>query len=169
MNSQNVRRTVVMGGLLLAALTACGSESQGNQPAQPSGGGVASRDLPGVGTVLVDNSGKTLYFTDSDMPGAIKCTAECNTLWIPAAAPSGSSLGANMGTVQRPDGTSQLTYQSKPLYTVTLDTKEKPAFGNNQTDSFAGTDFTWHAVIVSASNQPPTSDGGGYGGGGGGY
>lgn len=170
MNSHNVRRTVVIGGLLLAALTACGSESQGNQPAQPTGGGVATRDLPGVGTVLVDNAGKTLYFTDSDMPGAIKCTAECNSVWIPAAAPSGVTLGANMGTVQRPDGTSQLTYQSKPLYTFTLDTKEKPSFGNNQTDSFAGTDFTWHAVIVSASNQPaPTSDTGYDRGGGGGY
>jgi predicted lipoprotein with Yx(FWY)xxD motif len=119
----------------------------------------------------VDNAGKTLYFTDSDMPGAIKCTAECNSLWIPAAAPSGTKLGANMGTVQRPDGTIQLTYQSRPLYTFTLDSKDKPASGNNASDSFAGVDFTWHAVIVSASDQPPTSsdNGGGYGGGGGGY
>jgi len=118
--------------------------------------------------VLVDPSGKTLYFTDSDTSGAIKCTDECTKLWIPAAAPSGGTQGANMGMTKRPDGTSQLTYQNKPLYTFTMDSKDQPASGNNARDSFGGVDFTWHAIVVSASEQP-TSGGGGYGGGGGGY
>ena len=172
MSSHSVRRSLVVSGILLAALTACGSEQQGNQQ-QPAGGGqgAATRDIPGVGMVLVDPSGKTLYFTDSDTSSAIKCVDTCNSLWIPAAAPSGGAQGANMGVTKRPDGTSQLTYQNKPLYTFTMDSKDSPATGNNAKDSFGGVDFTWHVVIVSASEQPQTSTSGGYegGGGGGGY
>lgn len=170
MSSHSVRRSLVVSGILLAALTACGSEQQGNQQVPTRGQAAGTRDIPGVGMVLVDSSGKTLYFTDSDTTGAIKCVDSCNSLWIPAAAPSGGAQGSNMGMTKRPDGTSQLTYQNKPLYTFTMDSKESPATGNNAKDSFGGVDFTWHAVIVSASNQPPTSGGdGGYGGGGGGY
>lgn len=169
MSSHSVRRSLVVGGILLAALTACGSEQQPNQQ-QPASGqsGGQTRDVPGVGTVLVDPSGKTLYFTDSDSASAIKCVEECTKLWIPAAS---GAQGADLGMTKRPDGSNQLTYQNKPLYTFTLDSKDKPASGNNAKDSFGGVDFTWHAVIVSASAQPPTQTSGGYdrGGGGGGY
>lgn len=168
MISHSTRRTIVVGGMLLAALTACGSESPGNQPA---GGGLPTKDLPGVGTVLVDNAGKTLYFTDNDLGGTIKCTGECTSLWIPAAAPSSDAQGSDLGTVQRPDGTSQLTYQNKPLYTFTMDSQDKPASGNNATDSFEGVNFTWHAIVVKSSGPATTGGGyeggGGYGGGGG--
>jgi predicted lipoprotein with Yx(FWY)xxD motif len=167
-SSHSVRRSLVVGGTLLAALTACGSEQQGGQQEPAGGQAAATRDIPGVGMVLVDPAGKTLYFTDNDSAGAIKCVDECLKLWTPAAAPSDGAQGANMGVTKRPDGTSQLTYQNKPLYTFTMDTKDQPASGNNATDSFGGVDFTWHAVVVSAANQPPTSgNDGGYGGGGG--
>ena len=166
MNSHAARRLLVVCGPLVVALAACGSEQQGTS-AQPMGV-VATRDLPGVGAVLVDTAGKTLYFTDSDAPGAIKCTAECAKLWIPAPAPGQDPAGANIGVVQRPEGTRQLTYQDKPLYTFTLDSQDKPASGNNARDSFGGVDFTWHAVIVKQTEQEPTGgDDGGYGEGGG--
>src|SRR3981081_1227248 len=82
--SHNARRLVVVGGILLAALAACGSEPPGTQ--LPAGGPVSPRDLPGGGTVRVGTAGKTLYFTDSDTGGAIKCTGECTKLWVPVAA-----------------------------------------------------------------------------------
>ena len=169
MNSHIARCLVVVGGILMAGLTACGSEQPGTQPpAGLTGGPLSTRDLPGVGTVLVDTMGKTLYFTDSDTAGAIKCTGDCTTLWIPAAAPQNPGT-ADLGVVQRPDGMSQLTFQNKPLYTFTLDSQDKPASGNNAKDSFGGTDFTWHAAVVKAGSQPPATTDPGYGGGGGGY
>jgi predicted lipoprotein with Yx(FWY)xxD motif len=119
-----------------------------------------------VGTVLVDTLGKTLYFTDSETAGTIKCTADCATTWIPAMAPSRNPQGAGVGVIQRPEGTDQLTYQDKPLYTFTLDSKDKPASGDNAGDSFGGVAFTWHAVVVKASGPAP-SDKDGSGGGGG--
>jgi predicted lipoprotein with Yx(FWY)xxD motif len=165
--SHTARRLVVTGGFLLAALAACGSEPQGMPPSQQPAGPVSTRDLPGTGTVLVDTLGRTLYFTDSETAGAIRCTADCVTLWVPATAPSDKSQGAGVGVVQRPDGTNQLTYQDKPLYTFTLDSKDKPAAGHNARDSFGGVDFTWHAVVIKASGPAPTTtvDGGSGGGG----
>lgn len=161
-------------GCLLAAaaaltLSACGDDQAASTP---GGGGTANgvvgtRDVPGVGTVLVDTSGHTLYFTDTEN-GTIKCVAECAQVWHPAKAPN-DVLGSNLGKVSRPDGLNQLTYQGHPVYTFDLDTQDKPVSGNNASDSFGGVSFTWHAVIVSAADQPTTGDGGGYGGGGGGY
>jgi predicted lipoprotein with Yx(FWY)xxD motif len=170
-----VNTQYIGGGLLIAValvLSGCGSDQTGSSPGG-SGGGTANgpvgtKDVPGVGTVLVDTAGKTLYFTDSDQSGAIKCVADCTQLWQPAKAPD-NVLGTNLGKVARPDdGTNQLTYQGHPIYTFSLDSQDKPVSGHNATDSFGGVDFAWHAVIVSASDAPaPTSDGGGYGGGGG--
>lgn len=168
MISQTARRVVVVGGVLMAALAGCGSEQQGSTAPQAiaPGGPVSTKDLPGVGTVLVDTAGKTLYFTDSDSASAIKCTGECTSLWIPAPAPNPAPQGNDLGVVQRPEGTSQLTYQNKPLYTFTMDSQDKPASGNEAKDSFGGVDFTWHAVVVKASTPQPPKNGGGYDGGG---
>jgi predicted lipoprotein with Yx(FWY)xxD motif len=167
--THNTRRLVAAGGILLAALTSCGSEPSAGTP-QGLSGAVSMRDLPGLGTVLVDSAGKTLYFTDSDQPGAIQCVAECVQVWLPSVPPNPNPQGVNLGVVQRPEGTSQLTFKNKPLYTFTLDSQDKPASGNNASDSFGGVNFTWHAVILNGNAPAPTTtDGGGYGGGGGGY
>jgi predicted lipoprotein with Yx(FWY)xxD motif len=167
--SHTARRLVVIGGFLLAALAGCGSAPQGTTPPEQPSGPVSTRDLPGTGMVLVDTLGRTLYFTDSETAGGIKCTADCMKLWVPAMAPSDKPQGAGVGVVQRPDGTKQLTYQDKPLYTFTLDSKDKPASGDKASDSFSGVDFTWHAVVVKASVPAPTTTGDGGSGGGSGY
>jgi predicted lipoprotein with Yx(FWY)xxD motif len=165
-NTDVVRRVVGIAGTVTVALAvaACGAES-------PAGGSgdttVSTRDLPGVGTVLVDSAGKTLYFTDTDQAGSIKCTADCLELWQPAMAPSDNPTGANeLSVVKRPEGSSQLAYQNKPLYTFTMDSADKPASGHNVSDDFGGVNFTWHAVVVEASGEQPPNNGGGYGGGG---
>jgi predicted lipoprotein with Yx(FWY)xxD motif len=163
--SHTARRLVVIGGLVLAAGTACASEQPATSSQSPSDS-VSMKEVPGVGTVLADKSGKTLYFTDSDQPGAIKCTGDCLSLWTPAVPPNPNPQGVNLGVVQRPEGSSQLTYQNRPLYTFSLDSTDQPASGNNAKDSFGGVDFTWHAIVLNSSG-PATSNDGGYGGGGG--
>jgi predicted lipoprotein with Yx(FWY)xxD motif len=154
-----VRRVTLLAcaGLTLAA---CGSQST---PASQPSGPVATKDLPNVGTVLVDTSGKTMYFTDSEQTGMIRCTADCVSLWFPVPAPSplpGDVPG--LSTVKRPDGSSQLAWQSKPLYTFKLDTADKPASGHNAKDNFSGMDFTWHAAVVGPAQDSGGSGGGGY-------
>jgi hypothetical protein len=71
--------------------------------------------------------------------------------------PSSSALPGKVGTVVRPDGTEQLTYDGMPLYTYAGDTKPAQASGQ-------GVEGVWFAVTPSGSASPSgalgTKDGG---------
>jgi predicted lipoprotein with Yx(FWY)xxD motif len=159
----------VLGSLTAVLVAAC-SPTSDNTPAQQqlqNSALVTTKDITGVGTVLVDRSGNTLYFTDADQ-GGIRCTGQCADIWPPVTADPDIHIDG-LGSVKRPDdGVQQLTYMDRPLYAFTMDTTAQPASGNNARDSFDGTAFIWHAAIVpSASSAPntPPDDGGGGGGG----
>ncbi len=156
-----------MSGLAAAALAvaACGSSGgtagvrtaghHGTNQNPAGDAAVSTRQLSGVGTVLVTSSGMTVYTPKSpaESNGKIKCVGSCLNFWLPvtagsAGAPSGG-LPGKLGTVQRPDGKTQLTYNGRPLYTFRLDTAAGQALGNNVTDHFNGTSFTWQAVTAS--------------------
>ncbi|MGZ0147497.1 COG4315 family predicted lipoprotein [Kribbella sp. WER1] len=170
-----MKTTILLLGATVAAvgtLAACGGSNSSSPPA--AGGGAAAavsvRDVSGVGRTLVDASGKTLYFADQEAGGMIKCTAGCLSFWMPA---TGSATGASvtgLGTMKRSDtGAEQLTYQGKPLYTFKLDMNAGDAKGNNFSDAFSGTSFTWHAATTSATAPSPAPSSGGGGGYGNGY
>jgi predicted lipoprotein with Yx(FWY)xxD motif len=140
---------------------------------------ISARTLPGVGTVLVDRSGKTLYSPQQEAHGTIMCTGGCLSFWFPVPATTGASGPAPagvtgvLGTIDRPGGLTQLTYNGKPLYTFVLDQAPGQAHGNNFTDHFGAASFTWHAVTPSgapaAMGQPGTASGHPYQGGPRGY
>jgi predicted lipoprotein with Yx(FWY)xxD motif len=176
---------VAAAGLLAACssgggtASAAGSSAGGQQAA--SGMTVSARMVTGVGTVLTDQSGKTLYTPQQEASGAIKCTGSCTSFWFPvtvgkgAAPHAAGNVTGKLGTIQRPDGgDSQLTYDGKPLYTFKLDTGPGQVHGNNFSDHFGSQSFTWHAVTAgggaATSGQPsgapsysyPSSNSGGY-------
>jgi predicted lipoprotein with Yx(FWY)xxD motif len=118
---------------------------------------VSLRKLPGVGAVLVDRSGKTLYSPQQEANGKIMCTGGCLSFWFPVRVAAGIALrppagvtGA-LGSIHRPGGLTQLTYNGKPLYTFRLDQAPGQAHGNDFTDHFGGTAFTWHALTASGA------------------
>jgi predicted lipoprotein with Yx(FWY)xxD motif len=171
--------------LLAVALAACGgSDDNSNSNAAAdmgsgSGAGgqtVATKSVSGVGEVLVDSSGKALYTNDMDTGSKIACTGQCLTEWVPLAAPSGgkptsddSAVQAKLGTVKRPDGSSQVTFGGLPLYSFVEDTAGQVT-GNGFADSFDGTDFVWTAATASgAASSSSTTTSGSSGGGGGVY
>jgi len=139
---------------------------------------VSARQVSGVGNILVNKSGMTLYAikTPSEANGKILCTGTCTSFWIPltasSASLSSSSLPGKLATVRRPGGTTQVTYNGLPLYTFKLDTAPGQAMGNGYTDQFSGPKFTWEAITASGAS-PGTGTGGSTGGsggsGGGGY
>lgn len=129
-------------------------------------GAVFARALPGIGTTLVTRSGRTIYSPEQEADGKIACTGSCLAFWFPVTAKPGATLrlppgfAGKLGTVRRPDnGESQLTYNGKPLYTFRLDTAAGQAHGNNFTDHFGATSFTWHAITAGSqaktSSSPP--------------
>jgi predicted lipoprotein with Yx(FWY)xxD motif len=74
-----------------------------------------------LGSILVDAQGRTLYLFKRDTGGSPSCYDQCASTW-PALEASGSpqaGAGVNaslLGTAQRTDGTTQVTYNNHPLY-----------------------------------------------------
>jgi len=174
-NSTQIRisalaRRAVPSGLAAAVaaglLAACGSAGAGAGGGSGAGGthGTAARSgmvlsvrkLPGIGAVLADRSGKTLYSPQQEADGKIMCTGDCLSFWFPVRVAAGAVLRAPggvsgaLGTIHRP-GLTQLTYNGKPLYTFRLDQAPGQAHGNDFTDHFGGTAFTWHALTTSGA------------------
>jgi hypothetical protein len=87
----------------------------------------------------------------------------------PLRPPAGMS--GTLGTVHRADdGPTQLTFNGRPLYTFPLDQAAGQAHGNNFSDRFGSTSFTWQAVAASGQaaghSQPPSPGGYSYPGSG---
>jgi len=130
--------------------------------------------------VLTDQSGKTLYTPEQEASGTIKCTGSCLSFWFPVTVANGATprpagaLTGTLGSIQRPDGGRQLTYNGEPLYTFRLDTGPGQSHGDNFTDHFGGQTFVWHAATATGATQVPAqpsspSGNGTYQGGAGGY
>jgi predicted lipoprotein with Yx(FWY)xxD motif len=135
-----------------------GTTGQAHHAAASHGTVISARALPGVGTVLVNRSGKTLYSPQQEAHGTIMCTGDCLSFWFPVSVASGATPHAPtavtgvLGTIHRPDdGLTQLTYNGKPLYTFRLDQAPGQAHGNNFTDHFGSASFTWHAITASGT------------------
>jgi predicted lipoprotein with Yx(FWY)xxD motif len=151
-------------GLAFAA-AACGGGSGSSSPAGSGTDGgtvnVASTDL---GDVLVDAQGLTLYLFEADTGGTSTCTGSCADEWPPvtsARAPTaGPGVdGGKLGTVERPDGTAQVTYADHPLYRFSGDTS--PGDVNGEASDAFGAE--WYAVS-SNGRAVKQKTGGSYGG-----
>jgi predicted lipoprotein with Yx(FWY)xxD motif len=77
-------------------------------------------------TILVTAGGATIYEYESDFQGQTACTNDsvyhCSKHWLPllttgAPKAEGHAKQSLLGTVKRPDGTTQVTYKHRPLYT----------------------------------------------------
>lgn len=106
----------------------------------------------GLGEVLVDSAGHTLYAFGGDGDGdggeAPSCDGACAKAWPPLLdengepQPSNGTAAARLGTVARADGTHQVTYAGHPLYTFGGDQQPGEANGNRRS-AFGG---TWTAL-----------------------
>lgn len=157
-------------GLAAVALAACGggggndyggTAPPANDSVSSSAGTVAVKDVPDVGAALVDGAGKTVYFSDQEADGTIKCSGDCLGFWIPVpgdAKTTASAAVKGLAVLHRSDnGMDQLTYQGKPLYTFKLDNGPEQHNGHNLDDSFGDAKFTWHAATTGAAANPSTA------------
>lgn len=139
---------LLVGGLLAA----CGDD----EPAQAGGdspspaaetgatggtgttGGISTAEVSGVGEVLVDAEGFTLYYFLPDEQGEVTCTEDCAANWPPAivdAVPDAGDLPKDLGTVENPEsGQMQVTYDGWPLYRYIGDTGPGQANGEGVGD-----------------------------------
>jgi predicted lipoprotein with Yx(FWY)xxD motif len=159
---------------LALALSACASSGSsspaastpaaGNSSAAASSGSASTLGMTTInGTAVVTNSsGMTLYWFVPDTSTTSKCTGSCATYWPPVTGPvtAGAGVTGTLGTITRPDGTVQATYDGHPLYTYAADSAAGQAKGNGINASGG----LWYEMTVSGAKPgTATSNGGGYG------
>ena len=151
-------------------LAACGSSSSSS----PSGGAAsivkpASNSTLGA-TILVNAQGMTLYHLSGEQSGKWICvSAKCVHVWPPLTPAAGAALsggGVSLGTIKRPDGTMQVTYNGMPLYTFVNDLRAGDAKGQGIKDVGTWTAVTTNAAASAPATSTPTTSskpsGGGY-------
>lgn len=123
------------------------SESSG------SGGAVVSLgSVQKLGMVLVDSNGMTLYDFHKDKGTTSSCYGGCAQAWPPLTTEGEPQVGngasaSKLGTTERKDGTTQVTYAGHPLYLFVEDQKPGEANGNDVT-AFGG---QWYALTGSGA------------------
>ena len=109
---------------------------------------VAVADNAKLGPILVDSKGFTLYDFHKDKGGTSACYGACAKVWPPLTGAPKAEKGAKtslLGTVERSDGTKQVTYAGHPLYTYAGDSQPGQANGNDFSQ-FGG---QWYALTPS--------------------
>ena len=152
-------------------LAACGGGSTdtgaGGTPSSPAATGstgrssdaVATAEASGVGTVVVNGDGFTLYYLKTDAHSEVTCTGDCAQTWPPdlvTAVPDAAGLSGQLGTIANPAGGMQLTYEGWPLYTYTGDSAPGQANGE-------GIGGVWFAMTPKGPVGGDNSSGGKYG------
>ena len=140
-----------------------GAESGTPSSASASGGagpGAALKSATVNGVHVVTNGhGFTVYSFAPDTATASRCTGVCAQIWPPVTGPAAAGHGVTgtLGTITRPDGSRQATYDGHPLYTYTADTAPGQAKGNGLNVNGG----VWHAVTTSGQAAPASGGGGG--------
>jgi len=153
------------------ALAGCGSSSKTTsatspattQPASAATSGQSSSAVVKTAanaklgrTILVDAHGMTLYSLSGERGGKFICAGSpCTQVWHPLTGSAANASVSSLGTVKRPDGTQQVTYQGMPLYSFAQD--RAPGEANGQGIKDVG---TWSALTASpsaATSSPPAT------------
>ena len=148
-------------GLVAAACSSGSSTTPTTHAGSPAATGLANsaaatvslRAISGIpGTALVGSNGRTLYLFQADKNGTSACSGACATAWPPDAVTGTPKAGSGvnqalLGTITRPDGTMQVTYNGHPLYYFTADTASGAAHGQG-VKAFGA---EWYVVSASGS------------------
>lgn len=107
----------------------------------------------GLGSILVDSQGRTLYLWQADTGTKSTCSGACAAAWPPllttGAPTAGSGAKASLlGTTKRSDGAKQVTYNRHPLYRFAGDTASGQTTGQRST----GFGAPWY-VLAPGGNQ----------------
>jgi predicted lipoprotein with Yx(FWY)xxD motif len=190
-SARRSRPTVIVTASFVAAMALVTAGCGGSMSSAPTtSGGVAgtthttsplvtTRTIKGLGTVLVNSRGFTLYTFARDQHKQVTCTGACAAVWPPLRLMTGKPTagGAAQTTMlasdKNPAGRSVVTYAGWPLYTYTADTAPGEAKGQGlnlngglwHVISPTGTVIMSKTSSVSGSSGGGTTTGGGTGGG----
>jgi predicted lipoprotein with Yx(FWY)xxD motif len=176
----------VIGAVVIAGCG--GGSSSSSSSSEPSGGGnesasattaseggaansegggsgeatIATGEASGLGTVLVDSEGMTVYLFTPDKGTESTCYGGCESAWPPVVAEGKPSAGGGatssaLGTTKRKDGTMQVTYEGHPVYTFSGDSSPGEANGQEDDDVWFVVDEAGEAVKGGAPSGGTTT------------
>jgi predicted lipoprotein with Yx(FWY)xxD motif len=163
--------------LVAIAAAGCGSGDDGGggataatPPPKTASGqtatvGVASNN--GLGKILVNSQGRTLYMFQADQGTKSACTGACAQAWPPLRTSgkpvAGSGLTAKLSTARRSDGQPQVVYNGHPLYRFASDPNPGDATGQGVSAFGANWYVLSPAGATITTKNSSTSGGGGLG------
>lgn len=169
----NRASVVVMMPIAAVLLAGCGSSSSSTSsaasaPAQtttasatsPTPGAstaalVTTKDTK-LGTVLGAGPKKlTVYLFAADTASKSACSGACAKVWPPLTTSgqprvAGKAVSADLGTITRPDGTTQVTYHGHPLYFYAKDVMDGDA-GDTYGQGLKSFGADWYVLAPSGN------------------
>ena len=137
-----------------AATSSTPASSSGASPSSSTGVALSTRTLPGVGAVLVNAQGRTLYTFAPDKASKVTCTGACAAIWPPLktsagqkAATSGGVSGSLVSSDANPSGGQVVTYHGWPLYLYTAD----PTAGTDHGEGINSSGGFWYVISPSGT------------------
>ena len=133
--------------------------STSSSAAGSSSSKISTATVKGLGTVLVNSQGRTLYIFKPDNAKKVTCTGQCAAVWPPAKvtggkpAASGDVKASLLSSDPNPSGGRVATYNGWPLYTYVTDTGAGSARG--QALNLNG--GLWY--VIGPDGQPITKNG----------
>ena len=136
---------MAVSAILLTGLVGCGSDDDYDErpavsaapapaPAQAASSGEAAEPI-----IVTDERGMTVYYHDNDALSKSRCNGSCERYWPPLRPSAGFQPTGKFKVITRADGTAQVTYEGRPLYTFAGDQKPGELRGD-------GVQGVWHAL-----------------------
>lgn len=152
---------MTMASRLIGILTLLGlmsgvlaqDQQAGQQQSTQQAAVIATHTSDQYGDILVDANGSSLYVFTADTTNVSNCTDQCAEAWPPLLT-AGKPVAdkdvntALVATVDRPDGSTQASYNGWPLYTFTKDAK----LGDTTGEGVEGFGGTWY--LISPDGNP---------------
>jgi predicted lipoprotein with Yx(FWY)xxD motif len=138
--------------------TAAGNGSASTTSASTNSSATVSVANTGLGKILVDAQGRTLYLFAQDTGTKSTCSGGCATAWPPLRASGKPTAGSgvtasSLGTTPRSDGKPQVTYNGHPLYGFQGDSKP----GDTKGQAVTAFGAAWYVLSPSGSEITTTS------------
>jgi len=143
MTRRGTRLVTAVAAVAAAGVLALGAAGSTGKPT------VKTADNPSIGTIVVGATGLTLYHYADDHGSVVKCNGACAKQWPPVLVAAGAKpvagpgiTASKLGTVKRPDGTTQVTYAGWALYRFAGDSRGGQINGQ-------GLEKEWYALAPS--------------------
>ena len=145
-----MKNTLIAGITAVAFFVLVGATLAAAKPTARSATVATART--GLGQIVVDGRGRSLYLFEKDMHGRSSCSGVCATYWPPLLS-NGRPFaikGAKpslLGTIRRADGSRQVSYAGHPLYFFSGDTGRGQTNGEGLKDFGAG----WYVLTPAGA------------------